>query len=478
MSISQKSSHQSYEAILFLVGGAVLREMLYTEFEALLDCVVPMRDLAHRDLQAAYVRLDAGLAPVAIVLFSIPFDADGFPEQRWNVPLRQLADSGLRGPDLGGGPIRLATRSQCPVPGQEGSLWDVEFGAGGSTLDLIRERVRMNRLGLDALEMRAQGGGTGSPPPPGPPATPQAAPSPAAQSAAVASSDAMLALMQQSNQQIAMIKEQSQREILSMQERLVESHQRVQALEAERLRLQEQLAEQQRTSADEHARAEKKLQMTVDKARAQHLALRQQLEGEFEEVLSARERSAAEELAALTEKTHAERVALERRFTEESTARGKAHAEETARLRQELAAQEDQLHNMRTELTELRRDKLRLMGEGADKFFEALREKGVKLVSFQPGAGHLTVPVDELSRFLEDSDAFVAAKCGVAVEHYRRWLAHYTNPVCQGTSGSGAPCAKPLQKMLKPAEFVAGLHDRCDIHKQVPRSQTLQDRSA
>ena len=133
---------------------------------------------------------------------------------------------------------------------------------------------------------------------------------------------------------------------------------------------------------------------------------------------------------------------------------------------------------MRSELTELRRDKLRLMGEGADKFFEALREKGIKLVSFQPGAGHLTIPVEELSRFLDDSDAFVAAKCGVGVEHYRRWLAHYGNPVCQGASGSGAPCAKPLQKMLKPADFVAGLHDRCDIHKQVPRSQTLQDRSA
>jgi len=218
--------------------------------------------------------------------------------------------------------------------------------------------------------------------------------------------------------------------------------------------------------------------MTVDKARAQHLALRQQLEGEFEEVLSARERSAAEEIATLTGNARTERAALERRFAEESAAREQSHTEDTLRLRQELSAQEDQLHSMRAELTDLRRDKLRLMGEGADKFFEALREKGVKLVSFQPGAGHLTIPVDELSRFLEDSDAFVAAKCGVGVEQYRRWLAHYGNPVCQGASGSGAPCAKPLQKMLKPAEFVAGLHDRCDIHKQVPRSQTLQDRSA
>ncbi|MFM7275773.1 MAG: hypothetical protein ACKO4A_18355, partial [Gammaproteobacteria bacterium] len=436
-----------------------------------------MRDLATRELQAAYVRIDAGLSPVSVVLFRIPFDTDGFPDQHWNVPLRQLAEIGARGPDLGGGPTRLATRSQCPLPGQEAGLWDVEFGAGGNTLELIRERLRINRLGLDASEMRAQAAPLVSPPIAAP-AQPQASASQGAAPAITASSDAMLALMQQSNQQIAMIKEQSQREILSMQERLLESHQRVQALEAERQRLQEQLADQLRNSADEHARAEKKLQTTVDKARAQHLALRKELEGEFEEVLSARERSAAEELAALVQTHGAALEALERRLASEIATLEAARAADAGQQREELAAQEEQLHNMRSELTELRRDKLRLMGEGADKFFEALREKGIKLVSFQPGAGHLTIPVEELGRFLEDSDAFVAAKCGVGVEHYRRWLAHYGNPVCQGASGSGAPCAKPLQKMLKPADFVAGLHDRCDIHKQVPRSQTLQDRSA
>ena len=477
MSISQKSSQQTHEAILFFASGAVLREMLYTEFEALLDCVVPMRDLATRELQAAYVRIDPGLSPVSVVLFRIPFDTDGFPDQQWNVPLRQLAEIGARGPDLGGGPIRLATRSQCPLPGHEAGLWDVEFGAGGNTLELIRERLRMNRLGLDVSEMRSQGTPVVMTPGAAP-LQPQASAPPVAAPAISASSDAMLALMQQSNQQIAMIKEQSQREILSMQERLLESHQRVQALEAERQRLQEQLAEQLRNSVEEHARAEKKLQMTVDKARAQHLALRKELEGEFEEVLSARERSAAEELEALVQSHHAALEALERRLAGEISTLETARAADAERQRQELAAQEEQLHNMRSELTELRRDKLRLMGEGADKFFEALREKGIKLVSFQPGAGHLTIPVEELSRFLEDSDAFVAAKCGVGVEHYRRWLAHYGNPVCQGASGSGAPCAKPLQKMLKPADFVAGLHDRCDIHKQVPRSQTLQDRPA
>ena len=37
MSFQQKSSHQTHEAIVFFADGAIIKEMLYTEFEALLD---------------------------------------------------------------------------------------------------------------------------------------------------------------------------------------------------------------------------------------------------------------------------------------------------------------------------------------------------------------------------------------------------------------------------------------------------------
>ena len=47
MSFQQKSSHQTHEAVVFFADGAVIKEMLYTEFEALLDCVVPMLSLIH-----------------------------------------------------------------------------------------------------------------------------------------------------------------------------------------------------------------------------------------------------------------------------------------------------------------------------------------------------------------------------------------------------------------------------------------------
>ena len=479
MSISQKSAHQSHEAIVFFSGGSIGKEMLYTEFEALLDCVVPMREFAGQEMRAAYVRLDSALAVVAAVLFLVPFDEDGFPEQRWNVPLRLLADSASRGPDLGGGPAKLATRSQCPVAGQEQSLWDVEYSREGNTLDQLRERLHGNRLGLDAPDLQAlapAGGmwGQQAPPqawaqPPQAPAWPtqqqtwQQPPGPTPSAPAEDASMAAMAVMRQANQQITSLNDQHQRELMVMQERMVEMQQRMgelqhqsQSLENERRMLQSRVDESERLIEDEQRRSERKVQLVLEKARAQMTALRQELQDERDTTFAEKDRQLAEAIAE----------------------RDSQLQDELGRIERERQVNEELLAGMRIELTDLRRDKLRLMEGGADKFFAALKEKGVKFVAFQPGAGHLTIPMEDLYRYIEETTKFVADKCGVSEEQYLRWLTHYNNPVCQGSAGHGGQCAKPLTKQLKPAEFIAGMHDRCDIHKQVPRSSTLRDASA
>ncbi|MBP8924253.1 MAG: hypothetical protein KBG75_00200 [Pseudomonadales bacterium] len=432
MSFQQKSVHQTHEAVVFFADGAVIKEMLYTEFEALLDCVVPMRDFIGRNMQAAYVRVDSALAVVAVVLFYAPFDERGFPEQSWNVPLRQLAETAARGPDLGGGPVRLATCSQCPIPGQEEKLWDIEFGVGGNTLNQLREKLHANRLGIDAVDYSPVLPGGVAVAAPVVPGVSHAAAAPAAESA-----DAMLAFMQQSNQQIAMLREQHRQELAGAQERLAALQGQVQVLLNEKGVLSEQLAEQASAIADERAAGARALQQLTELGRSQIAAVRAEMEATRDAALAG---SAQDSLA------------------------------ERERLGRELQAAEEQLHGLRTELTELRRDKMRLMSDGADKFFDALKEKGVKFVAYQPGAGHLTIAMEDLSRYIEDTENFVAEKCGVSLEHYRRWLAHYTSPVCQGSAGNGGPCAKPLTRLLKPVEFVSGMHDRCDVHKQMPRS--------
>lgn len=425
MTIYQKSSVQTQEAVIFFVDGEIAREMLYTEFEALLDCVVPIRDFVDTTLEAAYVHIDAQLSPQTVVLFQIPFDSDGFPDLQWDVPLRLLADRAApRGPDLGFGPVRLVTRSECPMPDQAGKLWDMHFDAGGNTLELIRERLGMNRLGLIVTDI-----------------APAAAPLPAASAImplmtsafGQGGSDALLMLMQQSNQQLESMREQTQRETQALQRELAASREQVRALRAEKQGLVQRLAEERGVFEREKAGLREEFSQQSGRARTVILEARRALERERDTVLAERDAHMRAELD---------------------------------RIEQERALQEEQLLSLRSELTELRRDKLRLMGEGADKFFASLKEKGVKFVAFQPGIGHVTIPMDELQRYLGDTENYVAEKCGVSEEHYRRWLAHYNEPVCQGTAGNGGLCAKPLQKILKPVEFMIGLHDRCEIHKQ------------
>jgi hypothetical protein len=300
----------------------------------------------------------------------------------------------------------------------------------------MRERLGMNRLGLDESRVMS-------------------APAPADEPFAVHESavrplphgnahpestqgnqDAMLALMQQSNLQVSLIREQSQREIGAMQQQLAELRQRAESLEAARLLAVAQL---------DTARAESRKELEALQVRLEEEAASAARSGEQEQSLNAALRRVEESFST-----------------------------ERSLLRAEVSRLEEQVHSLSVELTSLRRDKLRLMDDGAEGFFAKLKDKNVNFVTFQPGAGHMTIPADDLSRFLSETEAYVSARCNVSEEHYRRWLHHYNNPVCQGTSGSGAPCAKPVAKVLKPAEFVAGLQDRCDVHKQVPRSQAVR----
>jgi hypothetical protein len=563
MSIQQRQAQLSHEAIVFFRDGAVSKEMLYTEFEALLDCVVPMREFAGNNMEAAYVRLDGSLTLGAAVLFTVAFDASGFPEQSWNIPLRHLAESASRGPDMGSGAIRLATRSQCPIAGHEKNLWDVRYDIAGNTLNQLQEKLRINRLGLDADDVALQSPPAMPPPQqwqmPAPQQNWQIPPS-IASARPAESTDAMLAMMQQNSQQfaqmeqnsrrIAQMREDVQRESLAAQQRLAAAQEQLQILTNEKAVLVEQLGMQaqkshgEREQSDrkirqllEHARdereqlernlrevteklheersqVEQKLQQQAEMSRLQLENLRSELERERnaalakrdEQLRQAMERLEQERLAAaadqqrelreererleyerdsaIAERDERHRVEVERLEQERNTGiaereRALAERDEQWRIEQEnrdreRRQQEEQQAKLVAEITELRRDKLRLMGEGMDKFFESLNSKGVKFVSFQPGAGHVTIAMDDLHNFVNDTESYVAKKCGVSVEHYGRWLTHYTNPVCQGSSGSGGLCAKPLSKMLKPVEFVGGMHDRCEIHKQVPRSRAAE----
>lgn len=139
---------QMVEAVMFFNEQGVCKQMLYPEFEALLDGVVNMPEFADRQMRMVYVVINPRLLVKAAVFFYLDFDEDGRPDSGWNIPLQSLADRAGRGPDLGAGPIRLACRSQCSVSWHQMHLWDPGLSPGQNDLVRLRDAVKRNQLGL------------------------------------------------------------------------------------------------------------------------------------------------------------------------------------------------------------------------------------------------------------------------------------------------------------------------------------------
>jgi hypothetical protein len=146
---SMQKKPQMVEAVMFFSEhGGICKEMLFAEFEALLDGVVSMPEFAEKQMRMAYVLINPRLLIRSAVFFYLDFDESGAADSGWNIPLRHLADSSGRGPDLGAGPIRLACRSQCPVSWHQMHLWDPSLTPEHNDLAQMRDAVKRNRMGL------------------------------------------------------------------------------------------------------------------------------------------------------------------------------------------------------------------------------------------------------------------------------------------------------------------------------------------
>ena len=140
--MSMQKKPQMVEAVMFFNERGVCKEMLYAEFEALLDGVVNMPEYADQQMRVAYLLINPRLLVRAVVFFYLDFDERGAADKGWNIPLRHLADNAGRGPDLGAGPIRLACRSQCPVSWHQMHLWDPSLAPGHNDLALLRDATK------------------------------------------------------------------------------------------------------------------------------------------------------------------------------------------------------------------------------------------------------------------------------------------------------------------------------------------------
>lgn len=479
------------EAILFFDRQGVSKEMTYSEFEAVLDGVVGLNDLAGEEVPAAYVMVNGQLKVVAAVLFRIAFDRQGYADRSWNIPLRHLADTAAQGPDMGAGPIRLACKSQCPVKWQKDMLWDPIMTPQNNTFVKMRDAIANNRLCLPTTNERgtfaapepSQNWSLGEEPAKKAPPKKQKKPvPPTLSSPKLAGSDFNVddylddfddyddiddyddADTGLTESQLAALEAEHRKKIASL-------------IRQQRLHIKTTQNEFQQKIAKLKLSYEKKIQqLEIEVARlsnqheslhAQNIALREQNEAQRRQ-LEAFKRTREIELQKAEEQGKEQVDALRKQYEELMAQR---IAEETAKLREDIELRNMELihrhevaKKLREELCELRRDKLRLVNEGGDKFLDKLEELGVSFIAFHPGAGHISIPLKDMGTYMENPIAFAADRCLVSEDHYRIWLDHYNNPICKAPLTKDKVCGCKIRRVDVPSQFVVGENDRCEKH--------------
>lgn len=442
--MSLQAKPQQVEAVMFFRAGAICKEMHLAEFEAVLDGVVSLGDFADQQIQAAYVLISTRLYIRAAAFFLIDFDEAGRADTGWNIPLRHLAERGAPGPDLGGGAIRIACRSRCPVAWHQMHLWDPSLKPGRNELLLLRDAARRNNLGI-LVDTEA-------------PANSDTARWVAPQTAKTMANRLARKVDQEHRRKTAQLIRQQRLRLHSLTQQYEEQFARLRlAGEQREKHLQTQLETLREVLACQE-------QLNVDLRVQQH----QQAE-EFQKARDAfamQLRSAEHDGRSQTELLRGQ---LEREIQARLAASIAPYQERVAALRAELAGYDAREEQLQQALERLRQNE----GRG----LERLAAQGVMFVAYHPGTGHLTIPLADVARYRADPEAYVAAKCLVSPEHYREWLAHYQQPTCVAPLPSGERCAMPIDRIELPSRFVRGESACCARHQSRARAALSFGRS-
>lgn len=451
--MSKREPGVTHKGVLFFDADNLVREMLYVEFEALLDQVVGLPEFAGQEVPACFVQINPRLQIVGTVFFLVDFDQRGYVNRSWNVPLQHLLDTAGRGPDLGAGRIRLSCRSQCSIPWHARQLWDPVLDGDRSAFIQMQLAVERNRLGLPVelepptLELPTL---TDSAPRQSKPRKRSAAP------VSPASVDQVVQRLEKAHLEKVSAMEEAQRlQLATFKSALQE--------QVEQLRQRHQIQLSQARDAVESGN--KQLREEQHKS----AFLREQLDQQVAEFQRVREQS-HQELARERGSEQARIKDLQQQFDVELTARvnqSSAELKEMLDMREvELFYREEQLGNLREEIARLRQEREDIINHSGDRLLNRLVEAGVAFVAYHPGVEAMTIPAADIPRYLESAQAYVAEKCFVSPDQYQCWLNHYDLPVCSADLADGSVCGEPLSKIDRPSDFIDGESDVCAQHRQ------------
>jgi hypothetical protein len=434
-------STKTIEAVVLISGEKIVREMLYPEFEAILDGFVPVPDFKASSAKAVYLCVNADLCITATVFFVLDFDEKGMVDRRWNIPLQYLAEVSGKGPNLGAGPIRLACFSQCAIELQQNKLWDPHMEPGKSTFALLKKSIQTNRLGLvfkapvDAISTHNN---------------------------APAHEQKQIVLQQKIHEHYA----QELRDRLAGA--LKEQRLRISTLQSKHLETLKNLQHEHQQRLQAHLGRLHDLEAHTAELEARNLALKENLEIQASKAEGVREYFSHKLKAAQLDESSQLQVMQENNALEVELKVQTA----TAELREMLDMREVELFyrhqnesNLKDEIVKLKQECQALLNNSGDQLLSRLNKAGVNFVVYHPGAGQFTIDLEDLSRYLDNAQAFVAQKIGVNESLYSQWFTHYQNPLCAGVNAKAEVCGKMIARVGSPLEFHEGESDRCEEHQ-------------
>src|SRR5690606_27056287 len=75
----------------------------------------------------------------------------------------------------------------------------------------------------------------------------------------------------------------------------------------------------------------------------------------------------------------------------------------------ELVYRQEHERQLREEIAQLRKEEHALIANSGDHVLERMSRQGVNFVTYQAGVGHITIPLSEIGRFMDNPGAFTAA---------------------------------------------------------------------
>ena len=432
------------EAVFFMKDHAVSRQMLFSEFEALLDGLSSIPDYVDEDAYAVYSVIGQYGEIEAAVFFKIYFDEESHADTSWNVPVEKLAAVSGRGPDLGAGPIRLACRSQCAINWHQDDLWDPDMNPGANDFLALRRAVNANRLRFRFKE-KPEGEPVGIP--------------------TLAKGEVPVVGKPKAESPVAAIEADADKRI-KLARLLKEQRLRIRTLEMHKERAGKELDREQRIIIHAYKNEIQSLKQDIEKLKLSNEKLQEKLSSRNEQYIdlqdkvSDQSRIVDELKEKLKNASSDERDALEKQKLE---AEAVLLREQLDRRDLDLAYRDEREDLLRAELEELKENMS--SGPNTNELVEKLKEMEVVYVAYHPGVGHISMTSSDILQYAENPMGFVADKARVSEKIYRAWLEHFDDPICHEVDSHGDRCHNRVTKCDSPSDFELGISDRCDLHR-------------